>query len=110
MRQLSRNAHRPSNVCREAEGQVFGHPPEYIETVKQSILLSSDQSSALYGKTGTGRIDGKDVSGWFIGFAETEDDVYFFAANLQSEDGASGSAAAEIVLKILTDKGIVLRS
>ena len=71
------------------------------------MLLSSDHGVRLYGKTGTGRINEKDINGWFIGFLETESDVYFFAANLQGEDGASGSAAAEIVLKVLHDKGIL---
>ena len=80
---------------------------ESIEAVKQAMLLSSDHGVRLYGKTGTGRINEKDINGWFIGFLETESDVYFFAANLQGEDGASGSAAAEIVLKVLHDKGIL---
>ena len=82
---------------------TFGFAPENIQTVKNSIQLFSSAHGTLYGKTGTGRIDGQDVSGWFIGFVETPENTYFFATNIQSENKATGSTAAEITLSILSD-------
>lgn len=80
----------------------FGFNTENIDAVKNSICLFSDDIS-FYGKTGTGRIDGKDVNGWFIGFVETGSNTYFFATNIQSNTNATGSNAAEITKSILRD-------
>lgn len=81
---------------------TFGFSPENIQAVKDSLRLSSSPAGTLYGKTGTGRVDGLDISGWFVGFIETPDDTYFFATNIQSEDSATGSSAAKITLAVLS--------
>lgn len=80
--------------------------PENVDAVKKSILLTSSADGNFYGKTGTGRINGKDINGWFIGYIETADDTYFFATNIQSTENATGSKAAEISLSILSDMRI----
>lgn len=79
----------------------FGFHPENIDAVKDSICLFSDDIS-FYGKTGTGRIDGEDVNGWFIGFVETGSNTYFFATNIQNNTNATGSNAAEITSSIFS--------
>lgn len=89
----------------------FDFAPENINAVKDSICLFSDENfssdgKSFYGKTGTGRIDGQDVNGWFVGFVETDGNTYFFAANIQSTENATGSKASEISLSILSDIGI----
>ena len=33
------------------------------------------QAGTFYGKTGTGRVDGQDVNGWFVGLLETADNT-----------------------------------
>ncbi len=81
----------------------FGFMPENIDAVKDSIYLPSSTDEKLYGKTGTGRVDGQDVNGWFIGFWETADNTCFFATNIQSDSGATGSRAAKITKAILAD-------
>lgn len=85
----------------------FGFSDKNINAIKDSILISSSHSGKFYGKTGTGRVDGKDVNGWFVGFVETADNTYFFATNLQSKSNANGIIASEITLKILSNLGIV---
>ena len=57
----------------------------------------------MYGKTGTGQVDHKNVNGWFTGCLETSGNVYYFAVNIQSDSDASGSRAAEIAEKILKE-------
>lgn len=84
----------------------FDFTPENVDAVKKSILLTSSADGDFYGKTGTGRIDGKDINGWFIGYIETTDNTYFFATNIQSSENATGSKATEISLSILSDMGI----
>ena len=74
-----------------------------IKTVKDAILISSSGNKKFYGKTGTGRINGKDINGWFIGFVETAGHTCFFATNIEADDDATGSKAAEITMSILSD-------
>lgn len=84
----------------------FGFSQENIDAVKDSLVLSSDADKVLSGKTGTGMVNGKNVNGWFVGYVEDAGNVYFFAANIQNEDNASGSAASDIALSVLRSYGI----
>lgn len=84
----------------------FGFAPENIAAVKDSIRLASFDTAVLYGKTGTGRINGQDVNGWFVGFVETPGRSCFFAVNIGAKKDANGSSAAEIAMSILTDRNI----
>ncbi len=76
---------------------------ENIDAVKASLLLYSSADGSFYGKTGTGRVNGQDINGWFIGFIENGSHTYFFATNIQGASGAAGSKAAEITFSILSD-------
>lgn len=84
----------------------FDFQTQNIQTVKDAMFLSSSGKDLLYGKTGTGNVNGKYVNGWFIGYVVSENDVYFFATNIQNDSTAHGSAACEITLRILKDKDI----
>ena len=84
----------------------FDFAPENINAVKNSICLFSSEDKNFYGKTGTGRVDGQDVNGWFVGLLETAGNTYFFATNIQAAENATGSKASEISLSILSHMGI----
>lgn len=84
----------------------FDFLSENINAVKDSICLSSSDAGTLYGKTGTGRVNGQDVNGWFVGFVETEDNTYFFATNIGAVRDATGINATEITMPILSDMNI----
>ena len=77
-----------------------------IQAVKNALLLSTTSSGSLYGKTGTGRVNGKDVNGWFIGYIETANNTYYFATNIQAPSNATGSQATEITESVLSNLGI----
>ena len=79
---------------------------ENVDAVIDSIRLSVSESGTLYGKTGTGRVEGHDVNGWFVGFVETKGNTYFFAANIGADNNAAGSNASEITMSILSDMDI----
>lgn len=87
----------------------FGFDGKNIQFIKDAIKLETKDSATLYGKTGTGTVNGKNVNGWFIGYVETENNTYFFATNIESDHHGSGSIAAEITKSILYDKGIYLK-
>ena len=88
------------------QNNSFSFAPENINAVKDSICLSSSDAGTFYGKTGTGRVDGQDVNGWFVGFVETTDNTYFFATNIGADIDATGSNATEITMSILSDMNI----
>ncbi len=82
----------------------FGFEDGNITAVKDAMLLCEE---GLYGKTGTGRLDGANVAGWFIGFAETHSDTYFIAVYQNSQDGADGALAYETASNILQTMNII---
>lgn len=88
------------------QNNSFGFAPENINAVKDAICLSSSDAGTFYGKTGTGRVDGQNVNGWFIGYIETVDNTYFFATNIGADSNATGSNATEITMSILSDMNI----
>lgn len=77
--------------------------PQNILAIKNALHISGE----LSGKTGTGNVDGHLINGWFVGWLDSGTNTWFFAANIQSKDGASGSRAMEITTRILQDKGLL---
>lgn len=85
----------------------FDFHAENIAAVNQSICLFSSEDMQIYGKTGTGRVDGQDVNGWFVGYAQMQNGTYFFAANIQGDADANGANAAGITASVLSDMNIL---
>ena len=88
------------------QNHSLGFAPENVKAIKDAIHISSSSFGDFYGKTGTGRVNGQDINGWFIGFIENADHTCFFATNIQQEKQATGGKAAEITLSILSDLNI----
>ena len=80
-----------------------GFKEQHVRTVKDTLLVQSGPSGRLYGKTGTGAVDGMEVNGWFVGFAESADNTYIFALNIQGASGANGTQAKDMAMRILQD-------
>lgn len=85
---------------------TLGFSPVNVDAVKNSLRISENSGETLFGKTGTGIVNNKDTSGWFIGYVEEKGDVIFFATNIQNSNSATGEKAAHITLSILTKKKI----
>ncbi len=81
----------------------YSFNPEHIEMVKNSLFLLSTADGSLYGKTGTIEYNQQNTTGWFIGFLEKENHVYFFATDIHNKNGAAGSTAVQITLSALSD-------
>lgn len=80
----------------------FSFAPKHIAAVQDAIRISSSPDAVLYGKTGTGRIDGQDVNGWFIGYVEMPDRTCYFATNIQGNSNTTGQKASEITASLLS--------
>ena len=83
---------------------AFGFGDANIAAVKESMVLND---TGLYGKTGTGRLNGVNIAGWFVGFIETSSNTYFFAVYLNANSGADGALAYETALTILKSMNII---
>lgn len=84
----------------------WGLKEENVQAVKTALRISEKPGAVLSGKTGTGIVNGRKINGWFIGYVESNANLYVFALNLQGKDRASGAKAMEIAQTILKDKGI----
>lgn len=78
-----------------------------IDIVKKTIKLSDQDKITLYGKTGTGIVNGNQLNGWFVGFVESKGKVFAFATNIQGKVWTDGATAKNITLSILKDKNIL---
>lgn len=78
-----------------------------INIVKKVIKFSDENGIVFSGKTGSGTIENKSVNGWFIGYVEKNNNVFFFVTNLEAKDNASGENAKKITIQILKDKNIL---
>ena len=78
-----------------------------MDIVKGIMVLEDTDDYTFSGKTGTGIRVAPQV-GWFVGYLETNDNVYFFATNieLQTVEGNIGKAR-EITEAILRDQGLM---
>lgn len=92
-----------TDILRSLYFNEYGFSDETVQTVKDAMELSD----GFYGKTGSGMVNGKEVNGWFVGFVEKDGNQWFFALNLNDNDGANGLKAAETAVEILKDRGII---
>lgn len=82
---------------------------EIADTLKLLMLTRDDAATSLkvYGKTGFGRVDGKNADAWFVGLYETNGKTVYFAVRLDDLDNpkATSDKAREIALSIISDRG-----
>ncbi|EOD8577596.1 beta-lactam sensor/signal transducer BlaR1 [Staphylococcus aureus] len=74
--------------------------------LSSSLLIRKNENYELYGKTGTGIVNGKYNNGWFVGYVITNHDKYYFSTHL-SDEKASGENAKLINEKILKEIGVL---
>jgi beta-lactamase class D len=79
------------------------------DIVKDILVLEKTDDYKLSGKTGlSSKLSSGKYLGWFVGYLEKKDDVYFFATNL--EDTSSKALIpkrVEITKRILTELGLI---
>jgi beta-lactamase class D len=77
-----------------------------IEIVKDILTLEKAADYKLSGKTGGGPLAEGKYFGWFVGYLEAKDDVYFFAINLEGDSFAAiRGRRVDLTKQILTDLG-----
>lgn len=80
---------------------------ELANTLKLLMLTRDDAATGLkvYGKTGFGRVDGKNTDAWFVGLYEKNGKTAYFALRLDDPDNpkATSDKAKTIALSIIDD-------
>lgn len=78
-----------------------------MNITKNIMLLEDTLGCKLRAKTGWGNVDSNNI-GWFVGWLEKDNNVYFFANNIETKNAGENFPAArkEITKKILKELGI----
>lgn len=54
--------------------------------IKEILIINKEDNGTLSGKTGWS-IDGDQNNGWFVGYLESEETMYYFATNIEPTEG-----------------------
>lgn len=77
-----------------------------INTLKQIMIEEKNKNFTLSAKSGwSTRFDSE--SGWYVGYIETKDDVWFFATNIITRGAKDLPLRKEITMEALKMKGII---
>jgi len=81
--------------------------PASLQTLKNLMRVRETPAGTLYGKTGSGTLsaDGTKL-GWFVGFVESGERCFAFAAALQGAE-ASGAETRSLVETVLLDLNLL---
>lgn len=78
-----------------------------IDILKRIMIYEKTDEYIIRAKTGWA-IQVKDQVGWFVGYVEKNDNVYFFALNVESKNPEEGFVSRkEITFKILKGLGVL---
>ncbi|MGI6007780.1 MAG: BlaR1 family beta-lactam sensor/signal transducer [Ruminococcus sp.] len=80
---------------------TWGFDEKNVDAVRQALYLEKNNLGTLYGKTGSGKVNGKEIQGWFVGWLQTDTKPVFFAAYIRDRDHISGNDAAAATKNIL---------
>lgn len=86
----------------------LGVSPETTRLVKEMLLVEETPAYRLSGKTGWAGFGGDEPGvGWWVGYLERGDDVYFFALNLDMTSDDAAAARLSIARDILGRMGLL---
>ena len=83
---------------------------EYMDKVKDIMITEQNSLYTLHSKTGWTRVGGHNI-GWWVGYVEQGDDVYFFATCIRQLIGIPGNKyfgrlRLDITKQVLKDAGV----
>jgi beta-lactamase class D len=82
---------------------------DVVATVKDIMVVEKTPDYTLRAKTGWAGFGVPDQTqiGWYVGYLEQNDNVYFFATNMDMEDDDDGPARLELTRRCLEDLGLL---
>lgn len=96
-----------TEVLEKIFGKSSAFDYENIQCLKNAMLIEQNKAEFdIYGKTGTGKINGKTVDSWFTGFVNAEGENIYFAVYLDAANTGdiSGETAENIAVDIIASE------
>jgi beta-lactamase class D len=80
--------------------------PNYYDTLQKIMLVDESPDYVLRAKTGlTARL--KEQIGWYVGYVQTRDDVWFFACNLDIRQPGDTNCRKEAIYTALRELRVI---
>ncbi len=97
------------NFLKKLYKEELGFSDKAMQLVKYIMLIENKQGYKLRAKTGWGTEEINLNIGWYVGYLEKDNNVYFFATNIESKnpDENFGNARIEITKLILRNLGLL---
>lgn len=77
-----------------------------IDTVKDIMIVEENEEYVIRAKTGWGGVEGDQI-GWWVGYVERGNNVYFFATNIDMNEDEDAAARMSVTRAILEELGII---
>lgn len=78
-----------------------------MDIVKDILVVEKNDEYILRGKTGSGKIEGPKLWGWYVGYVTRGENPYIFAGNIEAKENADGQRMKAITLSILKDMKLI---
>ncbi|MBL7112573.1 MAG: class D beta-lactamase [Bacteroidales bacterium] len=69
----------------ELYNNSFGFSEKAVRVVKEILVYEETATYTLSAKTGGGEINNLNVIGWFVGYVEKGEEIFYFALNIEGE-------------------------
>ncbi len=79
---------------------------KYLDITKKILTVEKTDNYTIRAKTGWSSREVWGV-GWYVGYVEKKDNIYFFALNINIEDKSQLKYRKQIVNEVLKEKGII---
>lgn len=86
--------------------ETYDFGKDHYKTLKDIMVEEESSTFTLRGKTGWAQRVSPQI-GWYVGYVETEDDVWFFACNLTIVKGADAEYRKSLVMSYLKEWQII---
>ncbi|NOY05366.1 MAG: class D beta-lactamase [Chlorobi bacterium] len=105
---LKISADEQVEFLRKFYNNLLGVSERTTNIVKDILVLEKTGSYTLSGKTGLSSRENGRFLGWFVGYVERDDGVFFFALNMEDRDlDLISGTRIPVARAILTDLGIL---
>lgn len=80
-----------------------------IDIAKEIMIVEETDSYVLRAKTGLGEKRDGIYTGWYVGYVETDDNVYIFAMNMEEEnfENIKSQVRIELTKNVLRELGVI---
>lgn len=103
---LTISAWEQVDFLRKIYRRTLGFRPEVYDTLQQIMLVEQTPRYTLRAKTGWATRS-TPQTGWYVGYVETRDDVWFFALNMTLRDAKDLPLRQQLSRAALQNKGIM---